>query len=304
MRAIACALALLVACKDKPASEPTPGSAAPGTPAIDLADPLALVPADADMIVKLDVAALRKSPLWNKYRGQVLEFLAPSFSTCDYNPLDEITTITAGFPLDEQDGVFVIRNVDAGKVRKCLKGSTVESNTSVTFDGDYITLTNKSGAVNLVKFVDDRTIVMQGSKGPTKETLAKAISIGAPLRKDAATVAVLAEISPTAAVAFLSRPGSKRASELVKSRLGYPVEAFTFAVEATDKVALHAVMKLPSPAEATEVALASQPQVDQAKSFFESAAVKVDGAQVKVDMVATEAQIAQIAQLVQSMRPR
>ncbi len=298
MKAFAFTLVLLVACKDKPAADT---AAAAGV--TDFSDPLALVPADSDMIMKLDLGALRKSALWRTYQHDVLMFLAPTFARCNYNPFDEITTITAGFPGGAKQGMFVIRNIDRDKATKCLRESKAETNTTVAFDGDFITLTNKSGAVNLLLFVDAKTLVMQGSKNPTKTELTAALGMGAPLRKDPAMVAALAKLSPTAALTFVSRPGSRPMAEGLEQKLGVPATGFHASLEATDRLALRSTVELTSAADATAAIQTAQAQLDQAKEFFETVSAKADGANVVVEISATEAQIKALVELAKTLMP-
>lgn len=298
MRALACTLMLLVACKDKPA-----GDAVTAVGGTDFSDPLALVPADSDMVMKLDIAALRKSSLWTAYKGDALMFIAPTFASCAYNPLDEITTITAGLPSGASQGVFVIRNIDRDKATKCLRESKAETNTTVTFDGDFITLTNKSGAVNMLLFVDAKTLVMQGSKDPTKASLIAALGMGAPLRKDQALVAKMAKLSPTAALTFVSRPDSKLMAQGLQEKLGLPARGFYASVEVTDHLELHTVLELDNPGAAKDAVASAQPQLEQAKGFLESVTAVADGSNVRVDVSVTEAQLKALIELAKSMMP-
>jgi hypothetical protein len=156
---------ILAACH---ASAPTPApvrpSPAPAATGPDLSDPLALLPASSDLVVRVDFAALRRSPLWAKYKPSIIETIAPSFVECGYDPFDEITTITAGMPIGGELGNFVIRGLDRDKTLHCLHTSKAETETSVTFDGDIITLTNKSGAINMLRFLDAHNALMQGSE--------------------------------------------------------------------------------------------------------------------------------------------
>lgn len=293
-------LLLLAACKAKPAGEAAP---APASAPVDLADPLALVPADSDMIVKLDLAALRTSSLWRSYQHEALVFLAPSFASCDYNPLDEITTITAGIPMASKQGVFVIRGVDRDKATKCLHASTPATNTTVTFDGDFITLTNKSGAVNMLTFVDARTLVMQGSKNPTKQSLTAALRIGAPLRNAPAVVAAVANLSRTAALTFVSRPGSESIVAGLRANFGMAIRGFSAALEATDRLELHTVVDLTTAADAAAMVANAQAQIAEARTLFESITVKADGPRVLLDISVTEARLKALVDLAKTMMP-
>jgi hypothetical protein len=281
---------VLVACEagTKPPASDTPSAVAPG---LDVTDPLALVPGDSDLVMRIDFAALRKSPLWGTYEKDLLEFIAPSFPGCGYNPLAELSTVTLGIPMGSELGVFVFRGLDRDKTLHCLRTSKLDTKTTPTFDGDFVMLTNKSGNQNIIKFVDAKTMVMQGSKRPTKETLTRALAIGAPLRKDAAFVAAEKTLAPGAAFAMMSRPGSKAFAEGMRAKLGVPTRGFTATVHITDVVAVRAAIAMEKPEDAASVLANVKAQTEELKPYVDRYDVSAQGSTVTVDIALTEAQI-------------
>src|SRR5258706_8057363 len=73
---------------------------------------LSYLPADSDIVVQVDVKALRRSKLWPSYEADVAKLLVPGFAHCDYKPLSDATSIVIGVPLKAKLGIFVIRGVD------------------------------------------------------------------------------------------------------------------------------------------------------------------------------------------------
>lgn len=290
--ALACCLITLSAC-GTPAPPAGPAQRQPIAPrvAIDLSDPLSLVPANSDMVMKLDVAALRKSPLWAKYERQALELLAPSFVDCSYDPLAEVTTLTAGVPMGADEGMFVIRGLDRDKTLACLRSAKRETATAVTFDGEFVTLTNKTGSVNMFTFVDAHTMVVRGSKHPTKQQLIEGLKLGAPLRRDAAYLDVERRLPADAAFTMVFRPGSKAFAEGIEAKVGVPVRLFYATFHLTDRLELRGFLVLDKVADAAALQAQMQPQLEAGRSFFARSEARVDGSTVVLELAASEEQL-------------
>jgi hypothetical protein len=274
------------------------------TSAVDVSDALALMPAESDVVITLDIAALRKSPLFAKYRATVSEFITPGFAGCAYDPFDEITTVTAGIPMSSTMGVFVMRGVDRDKTLECLRTSKVETNTAVSFDGDIVHLRNKSGALNLLTFVDAKTAVMQGSEGPTKETLGAALAVGAPLRKDSKYLAAEKHAQPGAVVTIIGRPDSPGLSKRLEEKLG-PGRAsrgLATSIHFTDVVTARFMIEMVDPADAQILADGMKPQLESFRQFLERYDIQAKGPILSIDAVITEQQIQTLVELVKSLQ--
>jgi len=300
-------LTLLACDKGEPAKAKAPPPAlvnksVPGP--IDVSDPLALMPAESDVVITLDFAALRKSPLFAKYRGLVSEFIVPGFADCTYNPLDTITTVAAGIPMSSKMGVFVMRGLDRDKILACLRTSTKETNTTVSFDGDIVRLRNKSGALNLLTFVDATTAVMQGSEEPTNDTLAAALAIGAPLRKDTKFLGAQKHAQPGAVVTIIGRPDSPELSKKLEEKLGpgRATRGLATSIHFTDVVSARFMIEMVDPADAEMLAEGMKPQLESFRQFLERYDIKANGPVLTIDAVITEQQIQTLVELVKSMQ--
>lgn len=262
------------------------------------------MPADSDLVIHVDIAALRKTKYWAPYEPKLVQFLAPGLAGCGYDPLTEMTSVDVGIPLQSKLGMFVLHGLDRDKTIACLKQSKADTNTAVTFDGDIITLTNKSGAVNLVTFPDAHTMVMQGSEHPTKDTLKVALAVGAPLRKDAAFMAVDKKVDAGAAVTLVFRPGSELLRERVSQQIGASAKAAYAAIKVTDKLEWRFVLTVGSEQDAIAVTDRMQGQLAASKAYFDRLEAKAQGADVVMDMALTEAQLHTIADMVGAMMSR
>ena len=304
MRRVAVLFIALAACHDAAAPKPSvaPPPAAPAGP--DLRDPYALLPADSDVIARVDFGELRKSPLWAKYKSDVLDLLAPSFASCDVDPLAELGLFTAGMPASDALGVFVIRGLDREKYLHCVRRPSPETQSTITVDGDFIIDTNKSGNVNMLTFVDPHTAVMQGSKGPTKQTLTQALTVGTPLRQDATLAAIDKALAPHAAVTLIFRPGRPAAEAMLAQKVGVPAKSMRATLHITDHVEAHVAVELASADDATAIVARMQPQLAQLKPFVDRFDERADGATIYMDVSMTEAQLQVIVgQIKRAMGP-
>lgn len=304
MRALMLSTLVLAGCGR--AARPSVAPAAPlvvaATPAApDLADPLALLPADADLIVTIDVAAVRASALFATYGGMVRELLIPGFAACAYDPLSTITTVTAGFPMSGALGVFVVRGLDEQRTLDCLKTSTIDTRTEVVFDGAFVALRNKSGNTNMMTFVDAHTAVFQGSKGPTRDTLTRALQVGAPLRRDQPLVAAYAARPPGAVISMVGRPGSPALSGMLAGKVGAPSRGLTMSVHVTDVITAHVALEMVEDADAAAIAVAMEPKLEGLRQFVARYDVHATGPAVILDLTITEAQIKAFAALVKGL---
>jgi hypothetical protein len=301
VRRLALSILLLAACRDSATTPPPPTATPAVPPRVDVADPLALLPADSDVVIRLDLAAARKSPLWPKYEPTVRDFIVPGFADCGYDPLAEVTTVTAGIPMGSEQGVFVIRGIDRDKTVKCLRTSKTETQTTATFDGEFITLENKSGAVNLLTFTDAKTAVMQGSQNPTKASLTQAMQIGAPLRRNAEFLAAEQKLAPGAVLAMVSRPGSRAFSQVMQAKTGVPSRYLYATVHLTDRVEGKFTLVLENAQDAAAVAESSRANFEDAKAYLDRVDVRAQGDTLQVDLAMTEAQIKTIVEMVKPL---
>ena len=300
MRTLLVISLLLVGCRDRATKPPPANQLGPVSPQVVLSDSLALVPTDSDIVMRVDVAALRRSSVFAKYEKQLLELVAPAFVECGFNPLQQITTITLGIPMASQQGIFVIRGLDRDKTFACLKSSKTDSRTTVAIDGDFITLTNKSGAVNMITFVDATTMVMQGSKNPTKQSLTKALQTGAPLRGNAMVAQIEKQLASGAAMSVIFVPDSKwlkqaMAAQGIDARYGWAT------LHLTDGMAWKVALVMNNAQEAARFADEVRAQLEQQADAFEKREVRADGATILIDLGMTAEQLESIISIVKMM---
>lgn len=263
---------------------------------------LSYLPADADVIVHVDVAKLRKSKLWSTYSHDIAKLLAPGFSGCAYEPLSNASSVEIGIPADTGPTMFVVRGIDRDQTLTCFK--TANRVTAATFDGDYVTLTGPIGTTRVATFVDKTTLVMQTTKEPTKQTLQQAVQAGAPLRKNAEFVVALNRATKSAGVIAASRPGSAKLAATMKTS-GVTLGFFTGWIDLDTRFELHYAMEVASPTEATTLASTMKAQFDtpQVKQMFDGIESKAQDKTVTLDVTLGETKLATLVGMVRSLIP-
>jgi hypothetical protein len=305
-------LLCLAACDAGAKPEPTPAPA-PARPSVPAKPPatagadLTYLPADSDVLLHIDVAALRRSKLWTTYTRDVANLVAPGFAACDYDPLSQVATVDIGVPIATKLNVSVFRGLDRDKALACFRGLKADSNQTATFDGDFVTLTSKTGAIHVLTFVDAHTMVMQGSTQPTKQTLQQALQLGAdaPLRKNASFVAALNKTKRSAAMTIVSRPGSEAMAAQMKAA-GLQLSYFYGSLDLTDQLVVQYAMVVASASQATQMAtmMRSQVQSPQVKQMFDRLEARAQDDTVTLDVAMSEPKLASLAGMVRGMIPQ
>jgi len=261
---------------------------------------LAYLPADSDLFVHVDVAALRASKLWSTYEHDVAKLLVPGFE-CDDAPLHDAATVEIGVALKTGLGVFVIRGLDRDKTLRCLHASA-----AARFDGDVVTVT-RGGETAILTFVDAATMVMQRGKQPTRATLTEVVrSPGAPLAQDPVFSTAMKHLPPKAGVMVLSRPNSE---ELRKKsgQLGVPYQYFHGSLDVTDQPATNVQLKFAlvfaTTDQATQLAamMRGQTSSPQVKQMFDRFEVGAQGDTMTVDIGMSEPRLASLIGMFKSM---
>ncbi len=294
-------VAALVACgSSTPPPAPLAGTTAE-RPDPRFTDPLALVPANSDIVMRIDVAAARKTPLWARYGDRLLATLAPALATCPEAPLKDLATISVGLVLTDANGLFVIRGIDRDRLHACLRRPS-DTKTTATFERDHVVLTNASGNQNLITFVDRTTMVMHGSKGATAEGLRRGLTMGAPLRKDPSYQALESRMSPGGVFSMIM-PGSSQVMAKFATQIGERIAGMVATVHLTTTVAFHVRVITENPAAAARVLKFLEPAIASARQSYDTVDVRIEGTDVVMEAGFSEAQLDMIIELVRQQLP-
>ncbi|HSD88229.1 MAG TPA: hypothetical protein VLB44_11965, partial [Kofleriaceae bacterium] len=243
--------------------------------------------------------------LWPTYARDVAKLIAPGFGDCGDDPLSQLSTVDFGIPIATDLDVAVFRGLDREKMLTCFRALKTESNQTATFDGDFVTLTSKRGAIQVLTFVDAHTMVMQGSKQPTKQTLQETLRLGAdaPLRKNAPFAAALDKAKKSAAVTLVSRPGSQALAAKMKGAAGVQLSYLYGALDLTDRLAVQYAMVVANASDATSVANMMKAQLEspQVKQMFDRIEARAQDNTVTLDVEMSESKLATLAGMFRGM---
>jgi len=252
-------------------------------------DPLALLPVDSDFVFRIDTAALRRTPLWDKYAARVFGALLPRLANCaGYDPLAEVATVTGALNESPKQAILIFRGIDRDKTMRCLQHAP----------NDYVTVTGKNPEQSYVlAFVDGNTMVVQGWQGVTTEVLRSTLQVGAPLRQRADVVAAQKQLPAGASMTMIMPAGSK---VLAKSAgVGVKMQQMTGSARVSERLDMEIVMTLANNDGASQLAKMLQEQLKSAKSMFDKIEARNDGDKVRLSIGMTEAQVTQIASLLE-----
>lgn len=141
-------------------------------PRLTLEGALAMMPADTEMVLELDVARLRTSILWERIepwlRAQGGETLDEVQQLCNFDPIAKLDTMLVGvrgIGRPEVDATMFVRGYDQDASVACLerageKARATGEDTSVVVAGDSLELRDGTTASLVILFVDPRTALM------------------------------------------------------------------------------------------------------------------------------------------------
>jgi hypothetical protein len=296
---------LVAACDAGEKAQPpaTPAKLGPNIVATrdPLAETLMYLPADTDFVVKVDVAALRRAKLWTTYGERITNAVTLGVGCSD--ALRDVSLVTMGLRIKSELSVIVVRGIDRDKTLQCLRRLKPDSTPTATFDGAFITVNNHHGGFYMVTFADANTLVMQGTKNPSRETMTAVIKNGAPLAQDkaltAAYTAAMQRLQP-GAIMIVSRPGSPEVTR-VWSQVGAPLDGISGTMRVTDRIDVRVQMDVATAEAATQFANLMKSQLAATKTFFDHVESTAQGKTVTIDLGLTEEQVKTFSSMVAGM---
>jgi hypothetical protein len=289
--ALICGLSL-VACDAgvKPEPAPRPIEIAKPAPAKIGEPDLTYVPADADIVMRVNIVTLRKSKLYPTYEGAIAKVLVPGVTDCAYQPLDDLTSVMVGVTLKSERDVLVFRGIDRDKMLRCLHAPN-----HAMFDGDFATVKNKT-TVDVLTFVDATTMLVERAKEATRPTLQVNTA------QDTALIDVLHKLPPQASFAIATRPGSEEVTSKWSS-IGAHLEALYGTIDVDAQLKLEAAMVMKTADEATQLTnmMKTQLKNQQITALFDRLDINAQDRTITLDVVLGEAKLAALVHMVGGM---
>ncbi len=288
---------------DKPTDKPAEKPADPGMGAIPAAvtqgvnpnaSDLALLPVDSEIVLGLNFAQLQKSALWKKFaepmmmKGDTQSKLAEFKDKCGFDPMTSIKSLSMGLKGlggDKPDGVLVVHGPEKSKVMACLakvKDEAAKDGSTVSMDGDIVSVKSKTGEMFAFTYVNDTTLV--GVVGPNATTAGvKAAAAGtSALKTSAAFVDMYSKINTQDSLWVLMNGNSKVFEKA--GQMGFKPKAVFGSVNVTDGLTVDMRVRLDTPDQATQITNMANQQVAQFKQMVDKLSIVADGADVKLDV--------------------
>jgi hypothetical protein len=298
------ALALiLVACQHDAAPVPSNKMAPPAAPVVTT-DVLGFIPLASDIVGGVDVKALRASPLWAEYQPHLVAAIGPQLADlkqkCGFDPIETIESVTFGVPnrSDPANGVVVIRGLDRDRTIACL-ATQIIPDTTVTNDNGVLTLANKSGALNLVTFVDRSTLVLEGTLHPTKDSLQAVVRSGAPLRTSPAFLEMYDKLEPNATI-WMVINGNAAALDKLGS-MGTKPRGLYGTIRVAAGIAARVHLRLETADQAAQLAATFSGQLQSARPMFDQLAATSEGDVLALTVDLSAAQLRSLTRMMGTM---
>lgn len=251
-------LCVLVACDagENKSNAPVPIPVMPKAPPVLDGPDLTYIPANADLVFRIDVARLRTSKLWPLYSNVLERSLIPG-KLCEH-ALDGVTTVMIGMDVTAEKNVLVFHGIDQQTLQTCLHQPG-----AATFDGAFATVHN-TNTYDVLTFVARSTMVVERARQATRPVLDTNV------QHDGALVAALAKLPTKAGMVMASRPSSKDLAAKWAT-LGTHLEAVTGTLTTDDDMKLEVAMVLQTHDEAEKLASMVQGQLKATTTMVDRA---------------------------------
>jgi hypothetical protein len=276
---ISLALALGSAACSHAAPAPPSNKLTPAAESRAVSDVLGFLPLDADIVLGVDIQALRKTALWTEYQPQLTQAIGPQLAIvqrrCGFDPIQSIESVTlAAYIKETSSPVVVVRGLERDRTIACLE-SKVIPDTTVANDRGVISLADKSGPSSLVAFADQATLVVQSGKQSTPDGVRAVLRSGAPLRGSAAFVSMYDQLERGATL-WMVINGRSGVFDALGSAAAHP-RAVYGTVHLTSGVAAKFHIRMATAGEASQFATMAQAQTQQAAAMFDRLEVVGEG---------------------------
>jgi archaellum component FlaG (FlaF/FlaG flagellin family) len=291
--------AAFVACKKDGAGGPgdksTEASGAPG------GGDLALLPADSEVVVGMNVGQIQQSGLWKQLvepklaaaRGQRL--MSEFREKCGIDPLKMVSSFTFGardVAGDKPAMVAVAHGLDKAKLLDCIeknKADIAKDGGEVTRDGDMVLFKSNRGDPVAVQFTNDSTAVIVAGQSATPAGVKAVLAGGSSLKSSAPFLEMYKKVKTSDSLWALA---SGKVMEGIP--LDLKATAAYGSLNATDGLSLDMRVRFATPDAATQAASMASAQTKQAPQYFDKAEATADGNELHVSVAMSGQKLAQL----------
>ena len=275
-----------------PPPPPPPTAAAP----IAWDRDLAFLPVDSEVVIGLDLAQLRRSPLWDQHAGTMLAKIEGPLdairAACGFDPVATLTGASfGGADLGGAPrGVIVLHGLSRAVVTACVEKH--EHQLAATVDGGVALFATHDGQI-AATFVDDTTLVAVMGPAATKQGIKTVLAGQSALPTSPVFLGLWKLIDHTSS-GWLLWNGSSQALATIRS-VAPELRVIFGSVRVTDELALDGRVRMNTPAAAATLVQLLTPQVSQARAMFRRFDLTADDVDVHIELQLDADQLANIA---------
>jgi hypothetical protein len=289
------ALALAGCYRDStPATPPPPSNKqAPPTQALEAADELAFLPKESELVVGIDLEALRTSAAW---RDQIepavtnASWFEQTHKLCGFDPFAPMTHISIAGRKNgsDTDLIGVLAGGDAKQQLACaLKQLSTEY--TARADGDVMILTKQNVGQPLALAPVGRShVIALATQGADANRVHAQLTIGSPLRSSPYFMKLYEKLERGASVWYVVNGNSPLFQSF---SLGVQPRYIDGTIVVTDRYVWTTRITMSSPADATQLATMFRGVAAQVRQMVETLDIREEGEVLHVDVVMTQPQV-------------
>ncbi len=258
-------------------------------------DVLGFLPIDSEIVIGFDANAMRSSALWKQFEPQIVAGLGNKLpmmrDACGFDPLTSVERVAIGGKLtsDEKfEGVFVMRGVSGAKTLDCIAKETAKD-AKVTNEKGTLTVQDGNNEKMVATIVGSTTLVVQMGAGATPATLEAVVRSGAPLRGSKAFMALFDRREANPSVWGMINGSSSLLTQMAQA--GAKPKSVDGTLVLSDRFVGAARIKYATPGEADQVKQQIAQIAAMANGKVDKIDLAVNGDVLRIDVVATDAQV-------------
>jgi hypothetical protein len=257
-------------------------------------DQLGFLPLDSEIVIGIDVAALRATPIWSRFVPQIQQMMGRDYvelrDACGFDAFETVQRIAIGFRVDDTDvsGVMVVHGVPGGKLLDCVANQFGKGGNAATRDRGVVVL--REGRNNTAWTAVGDIVVVQMGRVAGRDSLSEVIKSGSPLRQSKAFMELYEHLDHRAPV-WGAGNGASRAFEDLKTARPRWVDGVIHVGIGVDAT-VHVRTATPEAARAIDALI--EPNLKQMSPFVQRATGNLGGTVLTIDLAVTADQLAGI----------
>ena len=250
-------------------------------------DILAYLPGDTELVISVDLKAVRASELWVEYEPQLYAAIgklrAGIRDHCGFDPVQTVESMTFGLRnFENKESVTVIRGVDRDALIACITADQGRTpGTPIVVDRGILRFAHDGDRLELAGFADRSTMVIHSGSDATPDTVRALLRSGVPLRGDPSFLAQLERIPSDVAVWFLVRDNASVMRRFPAT--GPAVRGIHGEIRVGASVAAAVHLIVDDANQAAQLAAAADPWVRQGRGLFDKLSATSDGPVITVE---------------------